>query len=174
MKPLHVGILVIVAAVGGGLFTKWQTSRNVAPVAVVNPAAAEKATAPEKSAAMPAAAPTETSAQTEDSQHPSPVTTSSVNEEKPRKPGKARPIQPRMVAQSAAPHREIEVDAAPESTPTAPPMQSVPGQQSGPSPDEPDQAVSVPLDPTGWVVRFSSATPIDTSFKGAGDKSIPT
>ena len=149
MKPLHVGILVIVAAVGGGLFTKWQTSRNVAPVAVVNPAAAEKATAPEKPAAMPAAAPTETSAQTEDSQraHPSPVTTSSVNEEKPRKPGKARPTQPRMVAQSAASHRESVVDAAPESTPTAPPMQSVPGQQPGPSPDEPDQAVSVPLDP---------------------------
>ena len=33
MKPLHVGILLVVAAVGGGMFTKWQTSRNVAPMA---------------------------------------------------------------------------------------------------------------------------------------------
>ncbi len=39
MKPLHVAVLVVVSAVIGGMFMKWQISRNMARVAVVAPAA---------------------------------------------------------------------------------------------------------------------------------------
>src|SRR6266480_3651413 len=37
MKPLHVGILMAVAALGGGLLMKWQSSRTAIPA---QPAAA--------------------------------------------------------------------------------------------------------------------------------------
>lgn len=39
MKPLQVAVLVVVSAVIGGLFMKWQISRNMARVATVAPAA---------------------------------------------------------------------------------------------------------------------------------------
>lgn len=150
MKPLHVGILVIVAAVGGGLFTKWQTSRNVAPMAAALPAASTPAATAEKPAAMtPVAAPAvtpsaKTVAQAEALQpaRPSPVT-----EEKPRKHSKTRPIQPRMVAQSVAPHREIEVSAAPEPAQAEPSVQPAQAPQPEPAPAEPAPAVNVPPDP---------------------------
>src|SRR6266446_4412798 len=106
MKPLHVGILVMVAAVGGGLFTKWQTSRNVAPMVAARsmapapPAAAEKPAVMRPVAAQRVAAqrvvnPDETTAQVRQARP------SALSEDKPRKEGKTRPIQPRMVAQSA-------------------------------------------------------------------------
>ena len=60
MKPIQVAILVVVAAVAGGLFTKWETSRNAAPVAAVavpaTPAPAPVAPA-EQAAAEPAQGP---------------------------------------------------------------------------------------------------------------------
>jgi hypothetical protein len=165
MKPLHVGILVIVAAVGGGLFTKWQTSRNVAPIAVrpmspAPPAAAEKPTAMQPAASAQAAAepqvtaqivvrPAETTAQARPSQQARP---SALSEEMPRKRGKTRPIQPRMVAQSVTPHPAEVVNVAPQ--PPAqpePPLQvessrAVPPQPE-PAPAEPAPAVNVPPDP---------------------------
>jgi hypothetical protein len=152
MKPLHVGILVIVAAVGGGLFTKWQTSRNVAPIAVAKPAAvaAEKPAAMQPAAAQPVANPAETAAQAPGSQqpHPSPIThPSSFTEEKPRKQGKTRPIQPRMVAQSVRPHREPEVSAAPEPLAQAEPALQAASPQPESAPAEPVPAVNVAPDP---------------------------
>ena len=154
MKPLHVGILVMVAAVGGGLFTKWQTSRNIAPmvaarsVAPAPPAVAEKPTVVQPVSAQPVAAqrvvnPDETTAQVRGSRQARP---SALGEGKPRKQGKTRPIQPRMVAQSVAPRQEPEVSAAPE-----PPAQAEPPAQTAPLQPEPAPAqaapsVSVPLD----------------------------
>jgi len=153
MKPLHVGILLVVAAVGGGMFTKWQTSRNVAPMAkAVAPApaaAAEKPAAMQPATAQPAAAPVQTAAQTAHSQ---PAQHSPLAAEKPRRQGKTRPIQPRMVAQSVAPHRETEVNAAPEppaqserSAQAEPLAQTAPPQPEAP-PAEQSPAVNVPPD----------------------------
>ena len=156
MKPLHVGILLVVAAVGGGLFTKWQTSRNVAPmakakaVAPAPPAAAEKLAATQPAAAQPGAAPVQTAAQTAHSRPPRP---SPLADEKPRKRGNTRPIQPRMVAQSVAPHREPEVSATPEpAAQSERSVQSEPLAQTAPSQPEPPPAeqaptVNLPPDP---------------------------
>jgi len=156
MKPLHVGILVIVAAVGGGLFTKWQTSRNVLPIAPATtmapappaapgqPAAAEKPAAMQPAAeppitaqfvlAQPVVNPDETTAHARGSQKPRP---SALSEGMPHRRGKSRPIQPRMMAQNVAPHRDPEVSAAPE-----PPAQAEP-----PAPAEPSRAASTPPEP---------------------------
>ena len=71
MKPIQVAVLVVAAAVAGGLITKWQTSRNEAPVsAVAVPAAVPAAAAPapaapaEQAEPMPAHGPEQA--------HPSP------------------------------------------------------------------------------------------------------
>ena len=161
MKPLHVGILVVVAAVGGGLFTKWQTSRNVAPMtkakvaAPAPPAAAEKPVAIQPGAAtqpvaqtvsaQPVVRPAETTVQPRGSQ---PARPSGLSEEMPRRRGKSRPIQPRMVAQSVAPHQEAEVKVAPEPpAQAAPSVQTRPSVQVAPAPQpEPATAVNVPPD----------------------------
>jgi len=153
MKPLHVGILVVVAAVGGGLFTKWQTSRNVAPVAMAKPATAPAPAAMAKPAVMepvaatqPEASPAQTAAQV-----PQLERRPALNEI-PRRHGKMRPAQPRMVAQSVTQHREPEVNAAPEPAVQAePPAQAEPSQAAPPQPEqapaEPAPAVNVPPDP---------------------------
>lgn len=176
MKPLHVGILVIVAAVGGGLFTKWQTSRNVSPIATARPMAPAPPAAPgqpaaaEKPAAMQPAAPTQAAAEprlaaqfvltqpvvngdqatahARGSQKPRP---SALSEEMPRRRGKTRPIQPRMVAQSVTPHPPEVVNVAPQPpAPVAPPAQAEPSRteppQPEPAPAEPAPAVNVPPD----------------------------
>src|SRR5258708_17927262 len=156
MKPLHVGILVVVAAVGGGLFTKWQTSRNVAQVSAMKPGTPAPGASVEKPAAMEpvaatqpgAARPVETAAEGQVAQ---PERRPVLNE-MPRRHGKTRPVQPRMVAQNVEPRREPEVNAAPE-----PPRQAEPTAQSElpqaappqtePPPAEQAPAVNVPPDP---------------------------
>jgi len=165
MKPLHVGILVIVAAVGGGLFTKWQTSRNVAAIAVrpmspappadsekpaaMQPAAPAQAAAEQPLAAQIVVSPAETTTQARHSQQARP---SALSEEMPRKRGKTRPVQPRMVAQSVTPHPAEVVNVAPQppTQPEPPPQaessQAVP-PQAEPAPAEPAPAVNVPPDP---------------------------
>lgn len=164
MKPLHVGILVIVAAVGGGLFTKWQTSRNVAPIAVrpmspAPPAASEtpaamQPAAPTQAAAEPPLAaqivvrPAETTAPARRLQQARP---SALSEEMPRKRGKTRPIQPRMVAQSVTPHPPEVVNVAPQPpAPVGSPAQAEPSRAEPPQPEpvpaEPSPAVTVPRD----------------------------
>jgi hypothetical protein len=153
MKPLHVGILVVVAAVGGGLFTKWQTSRNVAPIAMAKPASPAPAPISDKPAAMePVATPAQTAAPAPASQAAPPPALNQM----PRRHGKARPIQPRMVAQSIEPRREPEANAAPE--PAEPPAQAEISQPVPPQP-EPAPAVNVPPDPPAPVqVTLRSGT----------------
>jgi hypothetical protein len=160
MKPLHVGILVIVAAVGGGLFTKWQTSRNVAPIAVrpmspAPPAASEKpvamqpATPTQPAAEQPLAAqivvrPAETTAPARRLQQARP---SALSEEMPHR-RKSRPVQPRMVAQSVTPHPP-EVNVAPQApAQVEPPAHAEPPRaeplQPEPAPAEAAPAVNAP------------------------------
>ncbi|HXI40480.1 MAG TPA: hypothetical protein VNH83_10900 [Bryobacteraceae bacterium] len=154
MKPLHVGILVVVAAVGGGLFTKWQTSRNVAQVSAMKPATAPAASVEKPAATEPVAAtqpaaarPVEAAAKAQVSQ---PERYQALNE-MPRKHGKMRPVQPRMVARSVAPHQEPEVNPAPEPAANAEPPAQVEISRPAPTqseaaPAEPAPAVNVPKD----------------------------
>ena len=165
MKPLHVGILVVVAAVGGGLFTKWQTSRNVAPIAMAKPAA--PAAPIEKPAAMEPVAATQLVAHQAETavpaQVPQPERRPALNEI-PRKHGKTRPIQPRMVARGVTPHREPEVNAVPGPAVQAePPTQAEPSQAAPPQPEqapaEQVPVVNVPPDPPAPVqVTLRSGT----------------
>ena len=170
MKPLHVGILVIVAAVGGGLFTKWQTSRNVAPIVAVKPMAPAPPAAAEKPAAMqppapaqpaadqpvaaqfvltqPEANPDEATSHARGSQKPRP---SALIEAMPHRRGKSRPVQPRMVAQNVTPNPP-EVNVAPQApAQVAPPAQAEPPRaeprQPEPAPVAAAPAVNVPPDP---------------------------
>ncbi len=147
MKPLYVGILVVVAAVGGGLFTKWRMSPNVAPVAAAIPAA----TAPAAQPPVAQPAPVQTAAQAEP-QHPASLKETPFREEKPRRPGKTRPVQPRMVAQNRA--ESVARNQEPEVNPAAEPAaQAVPVPQSAlePQPETPPAeaapSVKVPADP---------------------------
>lgn len=149
MKPLHVGILVVVAAIGGGLFTKWQTSRNVTPIAMVKPVAPAPPVSVEKPAAMePVAA---TQAAPSPAEKPAPAQVSQTApppalNQMPRGHGKTRPIQPRMVAQSAAPaHRLPAVTPAPE--PAAPAEQPAQAEISQPAPPQPEPAPAVNVPP---------------------------
>jgi hypothetical protein len=140
MKPLHVGILVVVAAVGGGLVTKWRMSPNVAPVADTAPAAATpRAGTAETPTAQPA--PVQSVAPAEPPRHPASVPASVKEnpfpEEQPHRRGKTRPVQPRMVAQSVAPgvvrNREPEVSPAVEPV-NEPAARVVPVPQDRPEP----------------------------------------
>ena len=171
MKPLHVGILVIVAAIGGGLFTKWQTSRNVAAVAAAKPTAPAPPAAVEKPPAMRPAAPTQPAAEppltaqfvlgppvvkpaqtTAQGRGARQARPSALGEEKPRKQGRTRPVQPRMVAQNVRPHQDPEVSAAPEPpaeaepAPRAEPTVQAAPPQPEPAPAEPAPAVNVTPD----------------------------
>ncbi len=159
MKPIYVGILVVAAAVGGGLFTKWQTSRNVAPAAAATTAVtAPAAPAEQPATVLPTAGPAQAAAQTpasEQARH-SPLTGSPssapLSGEKPRKPGKTLPVQPRMVAQNVAQNREPEVspaaEPAAEPAPQAPPTpQAAAAPQPEPAvPGEPAPAANVQPD----------------------------
>jgi hypothetical protein len=129
MKPIQVGILVAVAAVAGGLITKWATSRRAAPGA---PAVEVAAPAPAVEVA-PAAQPAAEQGQ------PSPFP-----EEKPLKvtAHKARAQhgeEPRMIVQSLPPAPPVP---APE-----PVQQAEPAPRTQPAPPEPAPAVRVPEAP---------------------------
>lgn len=132
MKPIQVGILVAVAAVAGGLITKWATSRNTAPVA---PAAITAAPAP----ATPAAQVTPAPPQAPEQSLPSPFP-----EEKPVKATvhKARRMthraEPKVIAQNLPP----TVTPAPE-----PVQQAEPAPRTQPVAPEPAPAVQVPEPP---------------------------
>ena len=131
MKPVQVGILVAVAALGGGLFTKWLTSRNAAPVV------AAPATAP--APATPAAPPAPALAQTQEQALPSPFPA-----EKPRRERAARhvlhkpqPVEPTVVAQNVAPavNTAPVTEPAPKSEAMVP--EPAPAAQPVPEPPEP-------------------------------------
>jgi hypothetical protein len=134
MKPIQVGILVVAAAVAGGLITKWATSRNAAPVAAV---AVPATPAPAPAAPAQAKAP--------EPEHPS-----AFPEEKPvkqtaqrtRKPHRA---EPEVIAQNLPPAPTRPVESAPVSRPEAatpeppPAVQPIPEPPAPPPPPPPRQ-----------------------------------
>jgi len=136
MKPIQVGILVAVAALAGGLITKWVTSRNVAPVtAVAVPAAPAPApVAPaEQAAAEPAKVPEPT--------HPSPFPeekSANVSAHKTRKPHRA---SPEVIAQNMPPAAPAPVQPAPAVRPEPVTPEPTPAVRPEPVTPEPTPAV---------------------------------
>jgi hypothetical protein len=131
MKPIQVGILVAVAAVGGGLITKWMTSRNAAPeVAVAAPAtpapvAAEQAKAVASKAAEQA--------------HPSPFPeekSATVSTRKTRKP--YHRAEPEVIAQNLPPAPTQLAEPVPAARPEPVTSEPTPAVQPAPEPPAPE------------------------------------
>jgi hypothetical protein len=161
MKPIQVAILVVAAAVAGGLITKWQTSRNAAPVAATavpaTPAPAEQATpapakAPEQ--ALPSPFPEEKSAK--QSTH------------KTRKPHRA---EPEVIAQNLPPAQSTPVQPAPAARPEpvmpepAPAVQPVP-EPPAPPPPPPPREVTVTA---GTLIPVRTVEGLSSERNQAGD-----
>lgn len=159
MKPIQVGILVAVAALAGGLITKWVTSRNAAPVAAVavpaTPAPTPVAPA-EQATAEPAKAPEET--------HPSPFPEekpAKVSAHKTRKPHRAESA---VIAQNLPPAPAQPVDPTPAARPEpvttepTPAVQPVPEPPAPPPPPPPRQVTLAAgtLIPTRTIEGLSS------------------
>ena len=131
MKPIQVGILVAVAAVAGGLITKWATSHNAVPPA---PAAAP---APASAPATPAAQ--ATPVQAPEQALPSPFPEEKLAQQTAHKARRApHRAEPKVIAQNLPP-------AAPPAPEPAPQAEPVPRTQ--PAPPEPAPAVQVPEPP---------------------------
>lgn len=165
MKPIQVGILVAVAALAGGLITKWVTSRNVAPVAAVavpaTPAPTPVAPA-EQAAAVPAKVPEPT--------HPSPFPEekpAKVSAHKTRKPHRA---EPEVIAQNLPP-APASVQPAPAARPEpvtpepTPAVQPVPEPPAPPPPPPPRQVTVT----AGTLIPARTVEGLSSDRNQAGD-----
>ena len=128
MKPIQVGILVAVAAVAGGLITKWATSQTAAPVAA-SAGTASSAPAP----AAPAAQ--EAPDQAAEQPLPAPLPDEKPAKEKTHKARVWHRAEPKVIAQNLPPAGT----PAPEPAP-----QAAPAPRTQPEPPEPAPAVQVP------------------------------
>jgi hypothetical protein len=147
MKPIQVAVLVVAAAIAGGLITKWQTSRNIAP---------ETALAVPATPAAAPAAPVET-ATAEPAQAPEPASPSPFPEEKSVKASARKTRQPHHRAE----HRAEPVMIA-QNLPTQPTPAAEPAQAARPAPvtPEPTPAVQpVPEPPAPAVAPVPSGPP---------------
>ena len=141
MKPLQIAILVAVSAVAGGLFMKWQISRNMAQVTAAAPAAQPAQPAPVQPVAVPSP-----SAKTP---NPSPVIEPKVLKasERPREVRKAHRAQPVMMARNEEPAVEAPPPVASPEPAVAPPPQeaAAPAQIQQPdTPQQPEPIVAAP------------------------------
>jgi hypothetical protein len=139
MKPIQVGILVAVAAVAGGLITKWVTSRNAAPeVAVAAPATPAPAPVAPDEQATPAPAKAPEQAQPSPFPEEKPVKASA---HKTRKPHRA---DPEVIAQNMppAPVQPVEPARAAQPEPVTP--EPTPAVQPAPEPPAPEPPAPPP------------------------------
>jgi hypothetical protein len=164
MKPIQVAILVAVAAVAGGLITKWATSRNVAPVAAVA-VPATPAVAP--AAPVEQAAP----AQVSQPEHPSPFPeekSAKVTAHKTRKPHRA---EPEVIAQNLPPAPAQPVEPAPATRPEpvtpepTPAVQPVPELPAPPPPPPPRQVTLT----AGTLIPARTIEGLSSDRNQAGD-----
>jgi len=160
MKPIQVGILVAVAALAGGLITKWATSRNAAPVA----ATAVPAT-PAPAPAVPA------QAKAPEPEHPSPFPeekSAKVTAHKARKPPRA---EPEVIAQSLPPAAPAPVQPAPATRPEpvtpepTPAVQPVPEPPAPPPPPPPRQVTLT----AGTLIPARTVEGLSSDRNQAGD-----
>lgn len=154
MKPLHVAALVIVSALIGGLFMKWQISRNMARVAAVAPAAT--AAQPAQPAAIQ---PVSTASQPAEPL-PAPKPKTPKVSAKPHVAPKSHRAATVMMARNEEP--AVETPPAepvqPQSTPVAAPLAPMPVKQ----PQQPVQQPS-PVAPASAPVQ--PATPLQVTLK---------
>jgi len=156
MKPIQVAILVVAAAVAGGLITKWQTSRNTPPeMALAVPAtpAPAPATPVEPATAEPA-------------QAPEPANPSPFPEEKPVKSSahKARKphhrAEPVMIAQSLPPTPPPPANPTPAARPEPVTPEPTPAVQ--PAPEPPAPAPPPPPAPRQVTLAAGTLIPVRT------------
>jgi hypothetical protein len=141
MKPLQIAILVAISGVAGGLFMKWQISRNVANVGV---AAAPVAQPAQQAPVEPVAVPSPPAL----TPRPSPLAEPKALKptEKAHEVRKARRSRPVMVA----PSQEPAVEALPVAVAAVPavalPQETVPlvQLQQPPAAEQPQPAVAAP------------------------------
>jgi hypothetical protein len=171
MKPIQVAILVAVAAVGGGLFTKWWIGRNIAPVAAATAQApvAPITPAARVSEAKPAAVADQ--AQAQPRALPSPFAGAPLTGEKrrraseiPRKPRNTRPVEPVLVAQNQEPTPAIDQALQPVPAPqpeAAAAQQPTPAVQVEPEAPAP-QPPAPPPPPRQVTLRAGTLIPART------------
>ncbi|HKW99660.1 MAG TPA: hypothetical protein VJN43_18105 [Bryobacteraceae bacterium] len=168
MKPAQIGALIAVAAaaaVGGGFFVKWQSSRNVAPAPV---AVASQPVSP----VGPSAAPAEPEAQ------PSPFTDEKPQKEvKPaRKPRVRHAVETESMAQNqppAEPAAPAVQPPAPEQVsrpepPAAAPASPAPVEAEAPAPPPPPPPRKVTL-AAGTLIPARTIEGLSTDRNQAGD-----
>jgi hypothetical protein len=168
MKPIQVAILVAVAAVGGGLITKWVTSRNAAPEAAVAVSATPASAAPvEQATPAPIQAPEQT--------HPSPFPeekSAKVSTRQARKP--YHRAEPEVIAQNLPPVPAQPVEQAPargpepltpEATPAVQPVPEPPAPEPPPAPPAPRQVTLT----AGTLIPARTIEGLSSDRNQAGD-----
>lgn len=163
MKPIQVAILVAVAAVAGGLITKWATSRNVAPVAAVA-VPATPAPAPAAPAAQAAAEP----AQAPEQAHPSPFPVEKSVKQSAHKTRKPHRAEPEVVAQNLPPAPAQPVEPAPATRPEPVTPEPTPAVQPIPEPPAPPPPRQVTLT-AGTLIPVRTVEALSSDRNQAGD-----
>jgi hypothetical protein len=164
MKPLQIAILVAVSAVAGGLFMKWQISRNMAQVTAAAPVAQPVPVQPVAVPSQPAEPP-----------KPAPVIEPKATKasEKPREVRKAHRAQPVMIARNEEPAMEPPPPVVSAEPAVATPPQeaaapvSVPVQQP-----EPVVTAPAPQPPPRLQVTLKAGTliPVRTVERLSSDR----
>jgi hypothetical protein len=138
MRPLQIAILVAVSAVAGGLFMKWQISRNMVQVTAAAPVAQPVPAQPVAVPSQPAEPP-----------KPAPVIEPKGTKasEKPREVRTVHRVQPVMIARREEPAVEVPPPVASPEPAVAPPPQeaAAPAQVQQPeTPQQPEPIVAAP------------------------------
>jgi len=173
MKPLQVALLVAVSAVAGGVFMKWQISRNTpvaaAPAVVTAPAPAAEP------APTPAPQTVATRSQPAEPEEPLPVPVRKAPKPviKPHEVLKSHRVEPVMVAQNQEPQvLQPQIEAppavAPQPEPQAQPVQPVAQPEPVPPLPQPPAPLQVTLK-AGMVISARTGEGLSSDHNSPGD-----
>jgi hypothetical protein len=178
MKPLHVGILMAVAAMGGGLLMKWQSSRTAIPVqpaAVAVPAPAAEGAPDTTQAARSQAEP-----QQDALPSPFPESQERRHAARPlrRVPTRRVAEQPRFIARDETPAvvrppqapvaQVIPAPAPTQPAPVTPPVRSEPEPAQPPAPLPPPPPRNVTLQ-AGMLIPARTVESLSSDRNAVGD-----
>ncbi|MCU1274907.1 MAG: hypothetical protein JWO48_2338, partial [Bryobacterales bacterium] len=174
MKPLHVGILMAVAALGGGLLMKWQSSRTAIPA---QPAAAV-AFAPTANPAPDTTQIAKSPAQPPQDVLPSPFPEKQERTQAAEPPRRVRTHRvaehTRVIAQNQTPTlpppqaQVIPAPAPAQPAPVTPPVRSEPEQAAPPAPLPPPPPRSVTLQ-AGSLIPARTVETLSSNRNAVGD-----
>jgi hypothetical protein len=175
MKPLHVGILMAVAAMGGGLLMKWQSSRTAIPVQTV----AVAVPAPAADAAPDTTQTARSQAEPQQDALPSafPESQERRHAARPlrRVPTRRVAEQPRFIARDATPAvrppqapitQVIPAPAPAQPAPVTPPVRSEPEAAPAPLPPAPPRNVTLQA---GMLIPARTVESLSSDRNAAGD-----